>query len=195
MAFTILLAILISIIIDNTNSETVGCNGDCQCMSNYPFAEACTLNCGSQDSCKASTLTCAAGRPCIVLCRDVSSCADLTTIHGSAATDVTVICSTIDSCKSQLAVTCGTGNCKVQCNDPTACEDMIIPITKNANSFQCTNCPANIAARTFTANPTEYPTISPTNPSQNPTTIPSKSPTNIPTQITLNPSNFPTKTT
>eukprot|EP01084_Bolivina_argentea_P021617 40165_1 len=170
-------------------SETVPCNGNCNCLSpsSVPLGTTCTLDCGGIDRCKQDTLTCREGDPCIILCTGKSSCAAGTRINAHQSTHVKIICGEDDACKDKIDINCGTGHCQLECYGSTACDFFGNIDVSLSDSFICIgNCPNNIPA-SFSASPTLTPTITSSSPTHTPT-----NPTISPTQTPTNPTNIPT---
>eukprot|EP01084_Bolivina_argentea_P010034 18716_1 len=195
---------LLCILILFQKSNSITCNGNCQCNSvSQSTGSTCTLTCNTDSACQDSTLTCRKGDPCIIKCIGKHGC-EGAIIIGSSATHVTVKCSVEHGCKSG-EIRCGTGDCLVECNssDNDICKSTTVTNNNNARSFQCIGNQCNefsSVPNEFSPSPTPSPTPAPTkNPTQNPTHYPtfapSKNPSPAPTnQPSENPSNIPTKT-
>eukprot|EP01083_Nonionella_stella_P306026 1070019_1 len=192
-AWTLSFIFIISII-HHLRTETITCQkgNNCKCSTSVS-GEACTLDCGGIDRCKAATLTCRTGDECRILCNAKSSCSEAT-MNAQTATDTTVMCGAEDSCKSKTKLYCGTGRCELWCfNSGTSCEDMATIDISTADSWACmgNECPNN-APPPHSASPTLSPSVPSFPPSRSPSPAPTKSPTPAPTSPTLQPSESPT---
>eukprot|EP01083_Nonionella_stella_P272216 922915_1 len=178
------------IVIHQTTSQSINCNGDCTCPTKSSKT-TCTLNCVGKDQCKDAELRCRSGDPCVVNCQGESSCGGNTIIDASQSTDVRIKCSGKDACKGNTEINCGTASCDITCAGGTSCEDTTAT-ADSATAFACTgSCPRSFP-REFTANPTKEPTFTPT---QTPTLVPTSTPTETPTKYpTLVPTAMPTET-
>eukprot|EP01083_Nonionella_stella_P068909 183277_1 len=106
---SILTILSLLVLIHQTNTQTVNCNGDCSCPASSSvrtctlkfvfsklipqkqFMHSLTYSCIGMHQCLDATLKCRADDPCIVTCAGGWSCRN-TEIDASAATDVSITC-------------------------------------------------------------------------------------------------------
>eukprot|EP01083_Nonionella_stella_P204788 746276_1 len=165
-------------IIYQTNSQSITCNGNCNCPTS-PTGTTCTLNCDGVDQCKDNTLTCRVGDPCIINCIGSNSCGGNAVIDASGATDVNINCQGSNACKGNTVINCGTSSCAISCETSTSCETTTVN-APHATSLLCTGscgsitAPFAITTHSPTVITTKYPSKNPISP----TNIPTLSPTN-----------------
>eukprot|EP01084_Bolivina_argentea_P144732 253856_1 len=159
--------------------EIIICEGvgvRCECSG----SRACTIKCEAEQ-CKESTLICADGFDCNIICMDIGcqissvrgpingnfnidclgegSCIN-SAFEAAESLDVSYTCSGKDACKGATHINCGLGNCNVQCPGESACDSAAIN-NGNAIGFQCYGIDAHCPP-IYSAPPVPVPTPAPT---------------------------------